>query len=492
MPAAWPHLLRGSTDFGYESVEQVSAGGRKLPQPRAKMLGGCSSHNAMLYRRPSPAEIAEWPGWSWDKLKSYFLKAEHFTPDPKHANVNVAEHGSGGPMTTGYSYSTPLSQAVLSTAAQLGIPQVSSLNSESTPIGGELVQTTISASGRRCSTATAYLSRPVLKRENLHVLINTRVVKLLWDDHAKSRVIGVELQQTQGGPRFVAHAKKEVVICMGAVGSPQILMLSGIGPAPQLAHHGITLRHELPVGAMLKDHALAPVVFRTQPGTSLQYLGNPLKSLPSLLQWLVLGKGPCSSSGGEAMMAIQTQSGPIPNLALLVGPGYILHNFEGKPPVANADYLTIAASPVRPTSTGSLALKSSDAWDAPIIDPRYLETAADKAVMVEGIRLIQRLAETEPLRSMIMASVSPTGIASFSEDAARLSYASSVLQSFYHPASTCPIGSVVDEELKVLGVHGLRVCDASVFPDIIAGPPAATVVAFAERTADLIKRSHLH
>lgn len=514
IPSGWGNLWKSTAEWGFETVPQKTLDGRVMYQPRGKMLGGCSSINAQIHQHCSPSDYNDWEvkganGWNWESMRPYFLKQELHAPNPDDGVNLSANRGSDGIWKTSCLPANEISRAFVKAGINLGIPSSKDFNSDTDTLGIARFATHIDSKGVRSSTSSAYLSKPVYKRPNLSILLSTTVTSLLFDKNDVTRVVGVQMGQKKDGPRWIAHAEKEVILSLGAFGSPALLLASGIGPKLDLENLGICAVKNLPVGENLKDHLLTTVTWEVKKGTSLQYLTNPISTLPYLARWLFNGTGPLSTNLAECGAFLRSDelpdgqassipegatnaSGPTsPDLELINAPLYYVHHALEKPPKPNGDYFTLAAVPLRPLSKGKLSIASKSTFDPPLIAPNYLDEELDRKVMLEGIKLIRRLGETEPLKSYIVESVSPIKLETLGDDELNR-HINEASETMYHPMGTCKIGlessgGVVSPSLRVHGIENLRVCDASIFPDSVSGHPVAAVVAVAERFADILK-----
>jgi choline dehydrogenase len=477
IPAAFAKQFKTKLDWDYQTEPEPGCEGRSLFVPRGKSLGGSSSMNAMVYMRGRPQDYDRWrelgcAGWGWEDVLPYFKRAE--------TNSRGASElrGGEGPLQV----SDPRSPSILSkrfvaAAEARGIPGNRDFNGD-TQEGAGLVQVT-QRGGRRWSTADAYL-RPVAERENLTVATGRHVLRMELEGE---RAIGVRHRGGRGGEE-VARAAREVVLAAGAINSPQLLMLSGIGPAEHLREHGIEPAIEAPaVGANLHDHPYVVAVWESTIGRSLADAERP----KALLEYLLRRSGPLSSSVAEACAFVRSRPDlPEADLQFHFAPAYFVENGFAK----HEDHaMTFGPVVITPRSRGELLLRSGD----PLAKPRFrtgaLSEPEDVAALVAGVKLARELAATEPLASASGAELFPGP--SVRDDAELERDARRRVELLYHPVGTCRMGSddeaVVDPELRVRGVDGLRVADASVMPVIVAGNTNAATVMIGERAADLVR-----
>ncbi|KAI0067248.1 alcohol oxidase [Artomyces pyxidatus] len=530
IPGAYNLLFGSEKAYNFYTTSQPNAGGTTKYWPRAKMLGGCSSMNAQIFHYGAPSDYDEWASiagegaesWAYKDFHKYFTKFEKFVPSPIHPGVNPLLHGLSGPVEVGFfGYHSDITQRFIEACEQTGIKRSPDLNTPQGTLGVAKLMTYIDSRGRRVSTESAYLTPDVLARPNLSIAVEATVTRILFAmpaDGAGPRAVGVEFSSANDrGDRFRVKAKREVVLSAGAVHSPQILMLSGLGPASHLQSHSIPLVSDLPgVGAHLMDHPVVDVALADKSKGSLNYLQKPanfadhLNAVVALLQYTLTGKGPLTSNVAEAAAFLRstdptlfspsdnepedTTSGPgAPDLEFFVTPfGYIEHGMGRLP---TGDSFGLHMTLLRPTSLGSITLNSADPFDDPILDPNYLSTEHDKSVLLRGMEILTRVAQTSPLSDVLDDANTDSsfghGLPSASP-ADMLEYVQSHLQTLYHPACTARMAAredagVVDARLRVYGVRGLRVADASVFPTILAGHTAAPTIAIAEKAADMIK-----
>ncbi|KAG6034616.1 hypothetical protein E4U41_006478 [Claviceps citrina] len=531
IPLMFPRLFHTEHDWEYYTVEQRAVASRRMYWPRGRIIGGCTSMNAMMYHHCSASDFDEWvsehgcTGWGYDDLAPYFRSMEKFTPNPSRPAIDVTERGTDGLWHTGYSWlSRIVEDGFLPACAQVGIPANGDVNTINGSLGVTRFQTFIDSKGQRSSLATAFLSRDVLQRPNLHVACGAQVTRILFDRIrvSKPTAIGVEFQVSKCGPRFQLHAKKEVILSAGAVNTPQILMLSGIGPEGHLKKHGISLvRANEHVGQHMKDHLGSNTIScKAKDGMTLDYLTSRVKAIPALARWLLLGTGPLTSNVGEAAAFVRTfehrfpasdvvpkdeTSGEnAPDMEIVGAPIAYIHHGE-EMAMDNAGVFTLAPVGLRPRSSGSVTLKSSDAFEHPVIDPKYLtdEGDNDKKVLIAGLRISLRIMRSPALQRYlepVPTNDDPTSYwwpYSCSDvdaitDEQLGDYLMERAFTLYHPVGTARMGpsssnSVVDLDCRVHGVAGLRVVDASIFPEQISGHPTAPIAAIAKRASQLIR-----
>ncbi len=498
VPAAFSKLFRGAYDWGYDTVPQPALENRTVFWPRGKTLGGSSSLNAMMWVRGFAADYDEWaetagPRWSWDALAPYFVRVER-TETPAHAT-----QGAAGPQSVEHQRDPrPHTAAFLAAAREAGHP----VTPANLPEGQGFSQTMVSQRrGARASTADAYL-KPARGRPNLRVLTNAFVRRVTFapDDGGNARATGVYVE-IAGIPRH-ALARREVILSGGTINTPQLLMLSGIGPAAHLAEHGIRLRVDAPgVGSDLQDHLVAGLA-PTAAGGTLFGAEKPLQ----LAAYLARRRGMLTSNVAEAYGFIRTevadrvaQAAParaasgLPDIEVIFASAPYVG--EGLVPLP-AEGLTVGAILLRPRSRGTIRLASADPAAKPLIDPRYLSDpdGLDEATMLAGLAACEELIATTALSALTTGTwVQPAGGESMTPaERDRLSLIR-YSHTLYHPVGTARMGtdaaSVVDPELRVRGVSGLRVADASVMPTLIRGHTNAPAIVIGEVAADLIREA---
>lgn len=480
-PAAFPKLFRGKLDWNYTTDEEEALDHRRLYWPRGRVLGGCSSINAMLYIRGHHQDYDHWrdlgnPGWGWDDVLPYFRRSQHQSRGASEL------HGVDGPLhVTDPLAPNPLSHAFVAAGEELGWQRTEDFNGPQQD-GFGLYQVT-QKDGRRCSTAVAFLN-PARRRPNLDVMTEALAERLLCRGR---RVEGVVVRR--GGQRLEVVADREVILCGGAVNSPQLLMLSGIGPADHLRQHGIDVVHDLPgVGGHLQDHPVVSVVYRSQRNDTL----DSAETLGNLLRYVLRRRGPFTSSVCEAGGFVRSSfAHRRPDLQFHFLPTALIeHGFDQ----ATDHGVNLGVTLIRPQSHGTLRLRSAEATDPPRLRPGYLTAPGDLDRLIEGVRLARRLAATEALSQHLDQEIRPGN--QDVDDNQLASFVRRTLETLYHPTGSCRMGPakdlsgelppVVDHRLRVHGMESLRVIDASVMPEIPAGNTNAPTLMIAEKGADSI------
>jgi choline dehydrogenase len=472
IPAAFSALFKTKWDWNYETVDQKHLGDRPAYWPRMKALGGCSSMNAMIYIRGNRLDYDTWrdrhgaTGWGWDDVLPYFVRAEQNT------RLGGPLHGTAGPLhVEDRRYTHELSRAWLEAAVAWGLKPTDDFNGTEQKGAGHYQVTC--KNGRRWSTADAYL-RPAMTRPNLTVRTNAMVTKVVLES---GRAVGVTYLH-DGSPR-TSRVDGEVVLSGGTVNSPQLLMLSGIGPAEHLRDLGIDVAVSLPeVGGNLHDHPAAGVVWATKGTSDLIDYATPAR----MLQWQLTGRGPMASNVGEVGAFFATRDDlPAPDMQIHVAPTMFYDNGMHEP---TARGFTSAATLVSPASRGRLRLRSANPQWRPLIDPAYYSEPADLEAMIAGCRMLIETGERPALARFLDRPHLPARLDL--TDAELAQHIRDMTQTLYHPVGTCSIGTVVDASLKVNGVEGLRVVDASVMPMVPRGNTNAPTVMIAEKAADLL------
>lgn len=491
IPLGWGQLLKKRMhDWMYFAEPSAEMDDRRIECARGKVIGGSSSINAMAYYHGHQADYDRWasfglPGWSFANVLPYFRRAEDWEGGAD------AHRGTGGPLSTRWStFEDPLCEAFLTAGRDGQYPFTEDYNGAD-PEGFARMQMTL-RNGRRWSAAAAYL-RPALKRPNLTVVTGALVSRI---DMAKGsggpRATGITY--TKGGKTISASAG-EVILSGGSINSPQMLMLSGIGEAAQLNAHGIDVVADLPgVGKNLSDHTSAALVFRRKSGGPFQQ-NMRLDRVGIALAKAYLGKGGFAADlpfGITAFLKSQA-SEPTPDVQLLFWMGATTTASPWLPPFkkAFADSFSVRAMPMRPTSRGHLSLASADPRDALEIHQNFLGTDEEWGVMRRGLRMIRDLVASDALKDFAGEELAPGAQAE--SDADLDAHVRKSMITVHHPVGTCKMGAaedamaVVDGDLRVRGVENLRVVDASVMPDLIAGATNAPVIMMAEKAADMIR-----
>jgi choline dehydrogenase len=465
IPAGFQKLFRSQVDWNYLTEPQKELDGREIYWPRGKVVGGSSSMNAMMWVRGFAADYDEWgeaagEQWNYAHLEPYLRRIES-------GPLSITRQRSPRSSTTAW----------LAAVAECGY-RVEKPN-QAAPEG--FCETLVTQRrGARWSAADAYL-KPALKRRNLTLETEALATKVIFDGR---RAVGVEIEQS--GARRVITARRDVVLCGGAINSPQLLMLSGIGDRERLAEHGIgVVAHALGVGTNLLDHFIAALGFDVQ-SDSLFGAEKPVQ----LLNYLLRRRGMLTSNVGEAYGFVRSRPDlALPDLELLFAPAPFFEEGIGDPYHQHA--VMLGAILLKPRSTGTIELRSANPKDKPIIDPRYLADpdGADRAAMMAGLRMCATISQAPALSGVIGKIARPRDAGALNEETLERAL-TTLSHTLYHPVGTCRMGrddaSVVDPQLRVRGVEGLRVADASVMPTIIRGHTHAPSVLIGEKAADLI------
>jgi choline dehydrogenase len=471
LPAAFPALYRTAQDWDHSTIYEPFANDRRIYLPRGKVLGGSSSINAMIYIRGNPLDYDEWgPGWTWEEMLPYFKRAE----DNERGEDEF--HGAGGPLPVSEGRSrNPLAQYFLDAATAHGLPANDDFNgAQQDGVGWYQVT---HRNGARASTAVAYL-HPVMSRPNLTVETHVHALSILFEGERAVGVVGARLSEM-----IVHRAEREVIVCGGAYNTPQLLMLSGLGRPAELEELQIEVVAECPeIGLNLHDHPNSGAVYSIDEEISLFGALNE----ENLALFEAEGGGPLTSNVAEAGGFIRTRDHlGAPDIQLHFVPGRF--ETEGLVP-GDGHGFSIGACVLKPRSRGFVALGSPDPTAKPLIVHNYLEHPDDVASMVAGVRTSLEICESGRLGELSTGML--IGPDSRSDEDIEV-HCRQRLQTLYHPVGTCRMGdeptAVVDRELKVRGVQGLRVVDASVMPTVPRGNTNAPVIALAERAADLIK-----
>jgi choline dehydrogenase len=470
-------FARTDVNWALQSEPEPTLNGRRIFTPRGKVLGGSSSINGLVHIRGQREDYDSWgvPGWGFNDLLPYFKKSED------HQGGATEWHGAGGPIAVSELPDRhELCDAFIASAMALGIPRSKDFNG-ATQEGAGYYQAT-ARNGRRCSAAVGYL-RPARKRANLRVEVEALATRVLFDG---SRATGVVYEAN--GAKHEVHAAREVILACGTIKSPQLLQLSGVGPRALLERHGIPVMHDAPgVGEDLQDHFYCRTFWRcARPITLNDDMLSVWRQAKIGMQYLLFRRGPLTVSAGYAGAFARTRpelTRPDAQIYFInfstAKRGGLLHPFSG---------FTLSMSQTQVESRGSCHLASPDPHAAPSIRYNYLATENDRRVMVDGLKLIRRIAATAPLRDYVVQEEFPGARVQSDED--WLAFCREAGDTVFHPTSTCRMGTdaraVVDPQLRVRGLEGLRVVDASVMPAVPSGNINASVIAVAEKAADVI------
>ncbi|MBX2825532.1 MAG: choline dehydrogenase [Gammaproteobacteria bacterium] len=474
------NILHPVLSWNYQTEPEPGTGNRRITWPRGRTLGGSSAINGLVYVRGQPEDFALWadagnPGWDWQSVMPWFRKAEDYHLDDSDL------HGKGGPLQVTRSTQSELADAYIQACEEAGIPRNADCNGAEQE-GAGYFPLTVTRNGRRASTAVAYL-KPARQRSNLVIETNALAGRIQFEG---KRATGVQYQQN--GKTVEAQASREVIICGGAINSPQLLQLSGVGPAELLGSHGIPVVHDLPgVGENLQDHFQIRVVYECTRPITLNDIGNSLvKKTMAGIQYALTRTGTLTIGAGQVGVFARTRDelgSPdvqfhfIPFSAARPGEG--LHKFSG---------YTVSVCQLRPESRGTIRIQSADPSQHPAIRPNYLATAGDRQTMLDGIKLVRQVAKSPAIQAYNRREAIPGPEVSSDEDLEK--YIAEFGNTIFHPAGTCRMGSdslaVVDQELRVHGVENLRVADASIMPTVLSGNTNAGCIMLGERLAGML------
>jgi choline dehydrogenase-like flavoprotein len=488
----WIHIPVGyfktlhnpKTDWCYKTEPDAGLNQRSLQWPRGKTLGGSSSINGLLYIRGQSQDYDYWrqlgnTGWSYDDVLPYFKRSE------RNERGGDTYHGGGGELSVSNMRARrDICDASIDAAVELGVPRSDDFNGRQQEGAGYFQLT--AHNGQRCSSAVAFL-RPARSRKNLHVVTRAHVGKLIFADDPKPRVTGINVS-VDGRP-VSAKLKPggEVVLSAGAIGSPQILQLSGIGPGQLLQQHDIPVRNDLPgVGQNLQDHLQIRMIYEVNVPTLNDEINSFVRRMLMGVDYLARRKGPMAM--GASQVCIFSKSRPElerPDIQFHFQPlsadkpGIEMHDFSG---------ITSSVCQLRPESRGSIEIQSPDPGVHPKIQANYLSATLDQETAVAAMHYTRRLVNTDALSRFIVSEKVPG--TSVETDEQLLDAARNISQTIYHPTSTCRMGqdqmAVVDERLRVHGIAGLRVADASVMPAIVSGNTNAPTIMIGEKASDMI------
>lgn len=491
IPGAYSKLHGSKYDWGLWTEPQEHVANRRIYLPRGKALGGSSSTNAMAYVRGNANDYDHWAalgnkGWSYKDVLPYFIKSEH---NEQVDQLDKGYHGENGELnvTEAKYFRTPLSNAFVESATKYGLPPKGDYNGA--------VQNATShfqfsiKNGKRHSAAAAFL-KSILRRKNLTVLTGKQVAKIQIQG---TKATGVILK-TKGGHEEEIRANKEVILSAGSFHSPQILMLSGVGDRDELQKQHIQCKIELPgVGKNLQDHLFYFVCAHTKEKVGFNHHATALNQVKDLVGYLIDKKNPFSCSPLEAVSFFNLDNYMDPvNFQFHFAPFHIndgegvsLYDFNTIP--LDQDGFTICPSLLHPKSRGTISLASNSIGSAPVIQPNFLSEEDDLKALIKGGRIALDLIDTAPLSDYVSNNV---GAHKHMSDDELAHFIKGIVETIYHPVGTCKMGheemAVVNDQLKVRGVQGLRVVDASIMPKIVSGNTNAPVYMIAEKAADMI------
>ena len=482
IPAGFMKMLDHPTlTWGYHAEPDPGTAGRAILYPRGRVLGGSSSINGLIYVRGQPEDFDHWAqlgnrGWGWDDILPYFKKAENWEGEANEWR------GKGGPLfTSRMTDIPPLCRAAIEAGQEIGLEYRDDVNS--LPHGGIGYCQQTRGGRSRGSTARTYL-RPAMKRPNLEVVTKAQVNRILFEG---ARAVGVEFER--GGAVQRADAECEVILSAGAVNSPHILQLSGVGAPEHLSRVGIPVHHALPgVGQNLQDHYIARISYPVSGTPTINERSRGAALAGEILRYLVTGKGMLTYSASLAAASVKVlEESATPDVQCSIAPGSFKDGQIGE--LDDFPGITAGAWQMRPLSRGYVEAKSPNPAEAPAINPRYLSEQTDRRAIVGGLRFIRRLFAAPALAKYCGAEILPG--AQIESDDELLDYARQKGSTVYHATCTCKMGSdqmaVVDDQLRVHGLERLRVIDASVMPTVTSTNTNAPTIMIAERGAELIR-----
>lgn len=485
MPVGFAKMTTGPHTWGLVTAPQKHANNREIPYAQARVIGGGSSINAEVFTRGNPADYDRWAldegceGWSFAEIKKYFLRSE--------GNTYLAGdwHGTDGELgVSNVPEPQPMTKAFVQACQQRGIPYNPDFNG-AVQEGSGVYQTT-TKNGKRCSAAVGYL-RPAMKRANLTVKTGCLVHRVVIE---KNRAVGVEYSDKSG--RQTVRAESEILLTSGAIGTPKLMMLSGLGQAAHLRDHGIDVVQDLPgVGENLNDHFGIDIVAELNGHQSLDKYNKLHWMIWAGAQYYLFGSGPVTSNvveGGAFWYADPAHQVPDLQFHFLAGAGAEA-GVPSVPPGSSG--ITLNSYTLRPKSRGTVRLRSADAAALPVVDPNFLGHPDDLATSVEGVKISREIFEQAALQKHIRKIRFPDETVKTQEDYE--AYARQYGRTSYHPTCTCKMGAdndpmaVVDPQLRVRGVDGLRICDSSVMPSLIGSNTNAPTIMIGEKAADLVR-----
>lgn len=481
IPVGFAKMTTGPLTWGLKTAPQKHANNREIPYAQARVLGGGSSINAEIFTRGTPMDYDRWAndegcdGWAFKDVQKYFLRSEG------NDTLSGEYHGTDGPLGVSNLNPQPLTRAFVRSCQEMGMPYNPDFNG-AVQEGAGAYQTTI-RNARRCSAAVGYL-RPVMKRKNLVVATGCLTNRILFTGN---RATGVEY--VQNGTIKTVRATSEVLVTSGAIGSPKLLMLSGIGPAEHLKSHGIDVVHDAAgVGQNLSDHFGIDIVYELQSATSLDKYNKLHWMVWAGLQYALFRSGPVASNvveGGAFWYADKHNETPDLQFHFLTGAGVE----AGVPAIASGSGCTLNSYTLRPKSRGTVTLRSSNIMDTPIVDPNFISDPDDLRVSVEGVKASREIMNQPSMLKYVKREHFPGKDVRTQADFE--AYARQFGRTSYHPVGTCKMGvdemAVVDPQLRVHGLEGLRVCDSSIMPSLIGSNTNAPTIMIGEKASDLIR-----
>ncbi|MEM9707377.1 MAG: choline dehydrogenase [Pseudomonadota bacterium] len=469
-------------DWCYKTEPDDGLNGRSIDWPRGKVLGGSSSLNGLLYVRGQQGDYDRWaqmgnPGWGWKDVLPLFKRSEN---QERGADDY---HGAEGPLSvSNMRLQRPICDAWVAAAQTAGYPFNSDYNGAEQEGVGYFQLTT--RNGRRCSSAVAFLN-PAKSRANLSIVTKAAANRVLFDG---KRAVGVEYRDKSGATKTV-RARREVILASGAIGSPHLLMLSGVGAGEELSTQGITVRHDLrAVGKNLQDHLQARLVFKCNEATLNDEVRSVFNQARIAAKYALFRAGPMTMAASLAVGFLRTGDHvETPDIQFHVQPWSADSPGEGVHPFSA---FTTSVCQLRPESRGEVRLVSSDPRTYPELHPNYLATETDRRTLVKGVKIARRIARCAPLKHKIATEFRPDAALDMDDYEGTLDWARNNSVSIYHPTGTCKMGpgvdAVVDARLKVHGLDALRVADCSIMPEIVSGNTNAPAIMIGEKASDMI------
>ena len=479
VPVGFYKMTTGPLTWGLKTAPQKHAINREILYVQARVLGGGGSINAEVFTRGCPEDYNAWAnefgcqGWAFKDVQPYFLRAED------NDTLSGPWHGIGGPLGVSSPPPHPLTRAFVQSCQEIGMPYNPDFSGARQDGAGPYQTTTRNA--RRCSTAVGYL-RPALSRKNLNLRTGAQIVRIAIE---KGRAVGVEVME--GGRPTLLRAEREVLLTAGAIGSPKLMLLSGMGPADELKALGIAVRADLPgVGRNLHDHFGVDIVYELSGPFSFDKYNKLHWKVWAGMEYALFRKGPVASNiveGGAFWYADKSEPTPDLQFHFLVGAGVE----AGVPKIASGSGVTLNSYTLRPRARGAVRLRSKDPADLPIIDPNFLGDGYDLKTSAEGVKISRDILRQSALARFIRKEHFPgDGVQSQAEFE---NYARQYGRTSYHPVSTCRMGvdvdAVVDPELRVRHIEGLRICDSSVMPRLVSSNTNAASIMIAEKASDI-------